>query len=66
MDHTSGYLHIEHKLGFSASETTRSKQKFEQLAIYHGVVVDSYLADNGFFCANAFLQYIYEHVKKTQ
>ena len=32
--------------------------------MYHGVVVDSYLANNVMFWAKAFLQYIYEHVQQ--
>ena len=57
-------MHVEHKLGFSVSETIRAKQNFEQLARDHGVVVDSYLSNNRFFSRKYFLRYIYEHVKQ--
>ena len=42
VDHCSGYLHVKHQLGFSAIETVRAKQAFEQLAMHHGVVVEVY------------------------
>ena len=31
VDSMSGYLHVEHQLGFSSSETIRAKQNFEKL-----------------------------------
>ena len=61
VDHMSGYIHVEPQLGFSSSETIRAKQDFEQFALNHGVLVDSYLADNGVFKANAFVQHIHTH-----
>ena len=44
VDHESVYLKIEHQLGFSLSETIKSKHNFELLAMYHVVVVDFYLS----------------------
>ena len=64
MDHASGYLHVENQLGFSAYETIRSKQNFELIEMDHGVVVDSYLSDNGIFHTKSFIRYIYENVNK--
>jgi len=61
VDHMSGYIHIGHQLGFSASETIRVKQDFERLCLDHGIMVDRYHADNGVFRANAFVQHIREH-----
>ena len=57
VDHCFGYLHVEHEHGFSAVETVRAKQTFEQLAMHHGVVVvvEAYLTDSGAFKANAFV-----------
>jgi hypothetical protein len=64
VDHMSGYLHVEHQLGFSSSETIRAKQNYEQLAMNFGVLVDSYVADNGVFKANAFVTHIRDHNQK--
>ena len=61
VDHGTGYLHVEHQLGFSAVETIRAKQSFESMAFEHGVVVQSYLTDSGAFKANAFVQQIRDH-----
>ena len=61
VDSMSGYLHVEHQLGFSSTETIRAKQNFEKLSMDHGVLVDSYKADNGVFKSNAFVAHIREH-----
>ena len=61
VDHGTGYLHVEHQLGFSAVETIRAKQSFESMAFEHGVVTQSYLTDSGAFKANAFVQQIRDH-----
>ena len=61
VDHGMGYLHVEHQLGFSAFETLRAKQSFENMAFEHGVVVQSYLTDSGAFKANAFVRQIRDH-----
>mgnify|MGYP001362369755 FL=1 len=58
VDHMSSYLHVEHQLGFSAVESIRAKQNFEQFALDSGVVVQKYLADNGAFKAKDFVQHI--------
>jgi hypothetical protein len=63
VDHSTGYLHVEAQLGFSAVETIRAKQAFEQMALQHGVVVESYLTDSGAFKANAFVQHIRTHAQ---
>jgi hypothetical protein len=66
VDHCSGYLHAEHQLGFSAVETVRAKQAFEQLALHHGVVVEAYLTDSGAFKANVFVEHIRSHSQRLR
>ena len=66
VDHMSSYLHVEHQLGFSSSETIRAKQNFEKLALDNGVIVSTYHVDNGTFKANAFVSHIREHNQKIQ
>jgi hypothetical protein len=61
VDHMSGYVHVEHQLGFSSSETIRAKQSFEQLALGHGVLIENYLADNGIFNKTSFVEHIRAH-----
>lgn len=59
VDQTSAYMHVEHQLGFSASETIRAKQNYyEQFALGNGVIVTDYLADNGTFKANKFVAHL--------
>ena len=64
VDHMSGFVHVEHQLGFSGSETIRAKQNFEQKSLDYGVLIDSYLADNGVFKANKFVSEIRERNQK--
>ena len=64
VDHCSGYLHVEHQLGFSAVESIRAKQAYEQMSEHSGVVIESYLTDSGAFKANAFVQHIREHAQR--
>ncbi|KAI2509164.1 hypothetical protein MHU86_5283 [Fragilaria crotonensis] len=66
VDHCSGFLHVEHQLGFSAVESVRAKQAYEQMALHYGVVVESYLTDSGAFKANAFVQHIREHEQRIR
>jgi hypothetical protein len=65
VDHATGYLHVEHQLGFSAVETIRAKQNYENMAFEHGVVIQSYLTDSGAFKANAFVQHIRDHAQQV-
>ena len=64
VDHMSGFVHVEHQLGFSGSETIRAKQNFEQRSLDYGVLIDSYLADNGVFKANKFVAEIRDRNQK--
>ena len=66
VDHGSGYLHVEHQLGFSAIETIRAKQNFEKLALEHGVIIQNYLTDSGAFKANAFVDHIRNSGQRIQ
>ena len=66
VDHMSNYIHIEPQLGFSSSETIRAKQNFEKLSLDNGILIDSYLADNGVFKANAFVTHIRDHNQKLR
>ncbi len=54
VDHASGYVHVEFQLGFSAIETIRAKQNFEQYAFNNGVIPLTYLTHGGAFKANKF------------
>ena len=66
VDHGTGYIHVEHQLGFSAVETIRAKQNYEKLAMDYGVIVQSYLTDSGAFKSNSFVQHIREHSQRLQ
>ena len=66
VDHGSGYIRVEHQLGFSAVETIRAKQNYEQHALDHGVIVQSYLTDSGAFKANTFVQHIRNHEQRLR
>ena len=62
VDAASKYLHVEMQVGFTAAETIRAKQAYEKFAMDNGVVVQSYLTDNGVFKANQLVQ----HVRDTE
>ena len=49
---------MEYQHDFSSSYTIRSKQSSGKVTIDHEVIVESYLADNGVFKANAYVQHI--------
>jgi Integrase core domain. len=66
VDHMSGYIHVEHQLGFSSSETIRAKQNFEQMALGHGVLVTDYLTDNGIFNKTKFVEHLRVHNQRIQ
>jgi hypothetical protein len=51
VDHGSGYIQVINQVGFSAVETIRAKQSYEQFALSHGVIVPNYLTDSGAFKA---------------
>jgi len=67
VDHGSGFIHVEHQVGFSAIETIRAKQDFERMCMDNGVVVQSYLTDSGAFKAtNQFVSHIRNHQQRIQ
>ena len=47
VDHASGFVHVEHQVSLTSHETLVSKHKFEAAARDSGVIVQSYLSDNG-------------------
>jgi hypothetical protein len=66
VDHASSHVFIETQVGFSAIETLRAKQNFEQHFLNYGIIVESYLTDSGAFKANKFFQHIRDHHQKIQ
>ena len=66
VDRCSGFLHVEHQLGFSAVETVRAKHAYEQLVMHHGVVIKSYLTDSGAFKAKIFVSHIRTHKQRLR
>jgi hypothetical protein len=66
VDHATGYMHVEHQVGFSAVETIRAKHAFESMSMAHGVIIESYLTDSGAFKAAAFVQHIRDHSQRIR
>jgi hypothetical protein len=66
VDHCSGFLHVEHQLGFSAVKTVCAKQACKQLTLHHGVVIESDLTDSGAFKANMFVEHIHSHEQRIR
>ena len=62
----SSYIHVEHQLCFSSSETNRAKQAYESHCLDHGIMVDSYLVDNGGFKVSTFVKHIRESVQRLR
>ena len=60
VDSMSSFLYVEHQLGFSSPETIRSKQTFERMALDHGMLINSYKADNVVFKVNEFVSNVRE------
>ena len=54
-DAASGYIHLEHQVSLSASDTINSKHAFERMAQDQGVIVSNYHTDNGVFKSHDFL-----------
>ena len=53
-DAASGYIHVEHQVTLSASDTIISKNAFERFAKEHGVAVKEYHTNNGVYKSSAF------------
>ena len=60
MDAASGYVHVEHQVSLSATDTIQAKQSFERSAIEYGVNVEAYHSDNGVFTAKEFMKELTE------
>ena len=54
VDHASGYIHVEHQVSISASESIEAKLKFERVCYDMGVKVQAYQSDNGVFDSAAY------------
>ena len=67
VDHATGYIHVEHQVGFPAVETICAKHAFESLAmLVYGVIIESYRTDSGRFKVPAFVQHICEHSQRIR
>ena len=56
VDHPTGFIHIEHMINFTATETIQSKRRFEKKLLDMGVLVQSYQSDNGIFTSSDFME----------
>ena len=54
IDHATGLVKAYHQVSLGASDTLRSKRKFEQEARFCDVYVEKYHADNGIFTSEEF------------
>ena len=61
----SSYVHVEHQLGFSSSESIRAKQNFEAMALHHGIAIEQYLTDNGVFKGKEFMKHLFERNQRV-
>jgi hypothetical protein len=66
VDHSTGFMHVEHQVGFSAVKTFKAKHSFEAMALAHGVIIESYLTDSGTFKAAAFVKQIRDHEQRIR
>ena len=55
-----------HQLGFSSTETIRTKQKFDKLALEHGDLMENYLTENEVFKVSKFSQHLQYHNQRVQ
>jgi hypothetical protein len=60
-DHASGYVQAHHQVSLRASDTIRSKRKFERDIRSCGVTVEEYHGDNGIFRAKEFREELMKH-----
>jgi hypothetical protein len=66
IDHASGYVHVEHQVSFSTTDTLRSKHLFERSCLDMGVVVQAYQSDNGVFSSKDFTSEIEKYTQNIQ
>ena len=55
VDHATGFVHIEHLINFTTSETIQAEQCFEKKIMDMGLVIHSYQSDNGIFSLADFM-----------
>ena len=58
MDHATGFVHIEHLINFTMTETIQAKCPFEKKMLDMGIFAQAYQSDNGIFAAADFLEEI--------
>ena len=56
VDAASGYIHIEHQVSLSATDSINAKTSFERMAKEVGVIVEQYHTDNGIYKSKAYVQ----------
>ena len=54
-------MHVGNQLGFPSSETILSNQNYKKMCLDHGIMVDTYFADNCVFKSNIIVQHIGEN-----
>jgi transposase InsO family protein len=59
-DAASGFIHVEHQVHVSATDTIMAKNSFERFAKDNGVSIKSYHTDNGVYESEAFQQALIE------
>ena len=62
-DAASGYIHVEHQVTLSASDTIMSKNAFERAARDAGVTIQEYHTDNGVYQSKAFAEEISKNMQ---
>jgi hypothetical protein len=60
-DAASGYIHVEHQVHLSATDTIICKNSFERHAKEHGVIIQEYHTDNGVYRSEAFHKALVEN-----
>ena len=56
IDHTSGYVSINHHVDINTNETVQAKISFKREDKSHGLVIKGYHTDNGIFNASDFME----------
>ena len=59
-DAASGYIHVEHQVHLSATDTIMAKNSFERFCKENGVSVREYHTDNGVYKSEAFQEALHE------
>ena len=64
IDHTSGYVKINHQVTINATETVKEDLTFDIEAQSQGVVIKGYQTDNGIFIASDFMEELFKNSKR--